>query len=193
MAGRNLRPILVLKQGSMTTNQPTSNRIALWLIAVSLVVIAACLVWMAINQNARERLALGESPAVESPVETPSATRPSVTAPSKSRTPAKDRSSSATVRSTAPTAKESTPSIEPSAVQVVSTEPTQNGALLPLATVPPTNGATVITGRVTLAGKPPREHKFEVSDSICGKSGKTLFTTRNYVVSTNGGLSQETV
>ena len=79
MAGRNLRPILVLKQGSMTTNQPTSNRIALWLIAVSLVVIAACLVWMAINQNARERLALDDSPPMERPVASQSATRPSVT------------------------------------------------------------------------------------------------------------------
>src|ERR1700719_2939188 len=165
MAGRNLRPILVLKQGSMTTNQPTSNRIALWLIAASLVVIAACLVWMAINQNARERLALDDSPAMETPVAAPSATRPPLPAPSKSRTPAKDHSSSATVRPSAPAAKESVPVVEQPAIQLVSAEPPPGGALLPLATVAPTNGATVITGRVTLAGKPPPEQKFTVNDS----------------------------
>src|SRR5579871_733978 len=65
MARRNLRRMVVLEQGPMKNRQPASTRIALWMIAVSLVVIAACLVWMAIQQNRRDHLALEDAPAVE--------------------------------------------------------------------------------------------------------------------------------
>ncbi len=190
MAGRNSRPIVVLKQGSMTTSRPPSNRIALWIIAVSLVVIATCLVWMAVQQTQRERLAREETQSPAPSAGTSSPARPARPALADLPSGAGDRRPQRPLRTSNPVASKPVRVIEQPIVELVAAEQPQGGALLPLATVAPTNGATVITGRATLAGKPPPENIFSIRDSICGKINGGKFTTRHYVVSPDGGLAE---
>jgi len=194
MAGRNSRPMVVFKQGSMTTTRPLSNRIAQWIIAVSLVVIATCLVWMAVQQNQRRQLVLDDASPDVPPATSTARTRDTPSWPKPPTTAAAKRDNSRKPPGPAfvPVVSEPSRTIEPPVLPAVAIEQPQGGALLPVATAATaamTNGATIIAGRVTLSGKPPPEDKFTIHDSICGKSGNGQRTTRNYVVSTNGGLA----
>ena len=175
----------------MTTTRPLSNRIALWIIAVSLVVIAACLVWMAVQQNQRRQLVLDDVSPEASPVTSPARTRdtPSLPKPPSPTRPVRANTRPASTSTTPSRPVEPFHAIEQPVLPTVVIEQPQGGALLPVAMTVTTNGATVITGRVTLSGKLPPENTFTISESMCGKSGNGSHTTRNYVVSTNGGLA----
>ena len=68
-------------------------------------------------------------------------------------------------------------------------EQPEGGALLPVATAATTNGATVITGRVLITGHPPQESTYTIYDPSCGPGNGGKFTTRNFLVSHDGGLA----
>lgn len=189
MAGRNLRPKLVLKQGNMPKNQPPSNRIAMWMIAISLMVIALCLVWMAIQQNRRARLSFDDALAAAPPPSEESHPPEPVKRIDLSSAPAPRR------RPQPPAAAPGTPEehprqfVEAANAVMPMVEPATQGGLLPSTVSTPTNGATIISGRVSLKGKPPPESTFTIHDDICGKINGGKFRTRRYVVSGDGGLA----
>ena len=189
MVRRNLRPTLVLKQKDMTpSQQPASNR-ALWVIAISMAVIAICLVRMAFDRDGDSGAKVPEHSTYNPPKGTPM--QPSAAQPfHNDRSKPSRRSSPPPTPIIAPAMAEDIARVPQSAApSVAAIEPPRSTGLAPLAEVKTADGVSIISGRVILKGTPPRENKLAVSDSWCGFKKNTELFTRHFVVSTNSGLA----
>jgi hypothetical protein len=174
------------------TNPPKPGNAAsrpLWVIAIALVVIAVCLVALLLKKQISE---VADSPAPV-PQQAPASDTTPVPAPARPKVPPIYQRAKT---SAAP------PLEQPADIPAVNDQPV--AAELPAAPVPivssglapltgdtaPKSGGT-ITGTVLLKGTPPPE--LLISDlsanADCGKLHPHPVATRNYLVSTNGGLA----
>lgn len=177
----------------MAANQGPASRAnrRLWVIAFALVVIAACLMVLVL----RQRIPLGRVAESDAPPTAKGADLIPASVPQKSsgNLPAIARPRQTGAVLSEPVFADAPVANEPSAVSaiVASGPPSPDyGGLAPLTSLLPGDGTTtLIAGRVVLKGTPPVEIPIHPSDAFCGKSHIGPFTTRHYVVSTNGGLA----
>jgi hypothetical protein len=171
----------------------SSVRLPLWIIAISLLVIAICLIVRTL-QNEGERENRAETPASqptadEAPArksDLPSGVRTS-RHPTASAMGAPVETETATVNGEPSTAGE----LSTISATADSASPIPGG-FAPIA--PATNATGEIVGRVTLHGRPPPERKIDLNnDSFCAQLHPEGLMTRTFVVSSNGGLANAIV
>lgn len=175
----------------MATQKPPSANRAQWVTAVSMAIIACCLVLILIREysslHKEEPVAAAEpvKPAQPEPVaakHVPSFARPK---PVKSADVKTESSSPAPTVAKAEVAEPTFP--PPAAAIPVAGEKFVSTGLAPL-TFLATNNSGIITGRVILKGTPPPESKIQM-DAICGALHPKPLMTRRFLVSKSGGLA----
>ncbi len=172
-------------------------RYPLWIIAISLLVIAVCLV-LQVVQNRLEQ-AQPEHRPVGTPAESrPTAKRTSAAARSSFRSRA---TAAVNVSSESPATGSESEVPAGESLQPVASEQTTGaplapayGGFAPLAGAALASGTGEIVGRVTLHGEPPPETRINPGPNLpAGAPRQPVLTTRNFVVSTNGGLADVVV
>jgi hypothetical protein len=161
----------------------------LWVIALSLAVIAACLVVLVTRQ---QRGANAEAAAM--PVQ-PETARPSARLPQAFKVNPGRQAPPADppVAEVSATATQVDPSPEPAPVEPPAIpQPIVSSGFAPLTELPNSDAkspVTLVQGRVILDGTPPPENVI-VMDQTCGKiHGGTTNTTHLYAVAKDGGLA----
>jgi len=177
--------MLVLKKDMATSKNASSANSALWIIAFSLAIIAACLVAL-VGRQERQANSEATTPEIESVVEAPpAAAQPKPALPQIRPTTPRVQTAPApepqTVADIAPTT-------DTQVATVAASNPIVSGGLAPLTELAATNSIATIAGRVTLKGRPPPETPIPFT-AQCGRLPAGANTTRRYVVSSDGGLA----
>lgn len=169
-----------------TPNTTSSKNSALWVIALSLAVIAVCLILLVTGQQNRLKAATAETLAVEPMAQKspPSSKLPKSfsVSPRMEPVPTVTRVPETIIKEI-----EAAPEPPPVATAPAVPQPIVSSGLAPLTTLA-TNSPTAITGRVTLDGTPPPETPISF-DAQCGKLYNGPGMTKFYLASSNGGLA----
>ena len=172
----------------------TSRATPLWMIAISLAAIAACVVMLTVKSVIQRKPSSPETASVESEVSTPiRVTTTRATAPvseswPRAVTSLRHRTNEVTRTVLADNIETVTP---PSSEVLLSSDRFYGGGAGAL----PSNYSTgvtnaVITGRITLTGTPPPNPQIPAkSDSYCANVLPDEAVVPNYRVNTNGGLA----
>jgi hypothetical protein len=168
-------------------------RLPLWIIAISLLVIAICLIVRTL-QNEDKRENRSGTLATQPTADKAPARKSDLPSGARTSRPRTASTSSAPVETeTAAVAGE--PS---TAGELPTISPTPDSAapipgnFAPVA--PATNATGEIVGRVILHGKPPPERRIDLSsDSFCAQLHPEGLMTRTFLVSSNGGLADAIV
>lgn len=170
----------------MAPKPTTSRNGALWVIALSLVVIAGCLVLMVIHPQDEMKIARPDSAQIQPSAPNSGPIRARVLSSNRVKPESDVKEESTAPRVEAEVARRSD-ATQPEVIPVVAGERFSSTGLAPL-TFLGTNDGGAITGKVILKGTPPPETQIQL-DAVCGKLHKTPMTTHRYVVSKDGGLA----
>jgi hypothetical protein len=174
-------------------NKSSSTTGALWVIALSLTVIAACLVVLVTRQQHQREVERAQVEKVPPPPSEPADTRrlpkSFTVSPGKRETPEASPAPETTVR-----VVEITTPAQPAVVAPAAPEPIVSSGLAPLTYLAATNSPgspASIKGRVTLNGTPPPENTITALNANlqCGPSHHGPVTTHFFQVSKDGGLA----
>lgn len=168
-----------------TQNQTQASRVrALWVIAISLLIIAVCLVLIVIKLQRNEPHSLAATPPVEIAVTEPSPEDFPIPLP-PTNTPAR-RSVTAITHTTIP--PHPAPIVLESDAPAVQVLPESEPSVAVVSrTIHPGN---TIVGRITLRGTPPRERVIALnSEPSCPALRTNPPTTQDFIVGTNGELA----
>jgi hypothetical protein len=171
----------------------SSVRYPLWIIAISLMVVAICLMIQVLQkEGAREDRT--ETLASQPTADKAPARKSGLASGERTSRPRTASTSSAPVE-TETAAAEGEPSIAGELPTISATPDSASpipGSFAPIA--PATNATGEIVGRVILHGKPPPERKIDLSkDSFCAQLHPDGLMTRTFLVSSNGGLANAIV
>ena len=169
-----------------TQKSATSRNGALWVIALSLVVIATCLVFMVVRQHQPTKEEISKISPSTAGLAGPNSGPVRARVLSSNRTHSDGDAKDQPARENADAAA-STDTTQPELIPVAAREQSSYMGLAPLTFLGTNDGGT-ITGKVTLKGTPPPERAIKM-DEVCGRLHKTPLTTRNFVVSKDGGLA----